>query len=161
MKQKRYVGIEVRALSNMMKRRINSALSAEEECEITRMQAWIIAYLYENQDKDVFQKDIEARFRVRRSTASGILSLMEKYGLIERYAVEYDARLKKLQLTERAVTYHVRVMQSIADTEQQICAEISPEELEAFFRVVDKMKKNLEGPVAAAASRKKQEDASC
>ena len=63
------------------------------------MQGWIIGYLYQNRDKEVFQRDIQEQFSIRRSTVTGILQLMEKNGLITRSSVERDARLKKLELT--------------------------------------------------------------
>ena len=51
----------------------------EHEDEITRKNGWIIGdYLASNRDKDIFQKDIEYNFSIRRSTVSGILQLMEK-----------------------------------------------------------------------------------
>ncbi len=37
-----------------------------------------------NEGKEIFQKDIEAEFNIRRSTATGILKLMEKNGFINR-----------------------------------------------------------------------------
>ena len=38
-------------------------------------------YLFINMDKEIYQKDIEKNFVVRRSTASGILDTMEKNGM--------------------------------------------------------------------------------
>lgn len=35
-------------------------------------------YLFKNQDKEIYQKDIENNFVVRRSTAFGILDTMKK-----------------------------------------------------------------------------------
>lgn len=52
------------------------------------MNGWVIVYLAHNSDRDVFQRDLEERFNVRRSTVSNILSLMEKKGLIKRESVD-------------------------------------------------------------------------
>lgn len=67
---------------------------------MTMMQSWIIRFLYEHSEEDIYQRDIEAEFSIARSTATGILKLMEKRGYIRRVSVERDARLKKLELTE-------------------------------------------------------------
>ena len=42
------------------------------------MQSWIIRFLYEHSEEDIYQRDIEAEFSIARSTATGILKLMEK-----------------------------------------------------------------------------------
>lgn len=60
----------------------------------------ILVYLHKHQNEEVFQYDIEREFAIARSTASRVLSLMEKKGLIRRESVERDARLRKLVLTE-------------------------------------------------------------
>jgi DNA-binding MarR family transcriptional regulator len=54
------------------------------EGQLTIMQNWIIGFLDMNEGKEIFQKDIEAEFNIRRSTATGILKLMEKNGFINR-----------------------------------------------------------------------------
>ena len=81
----RHIGYEVRTLDNMIGRLVNAYQSkVDEKAGITRMQAWIIGYLYRNSGQDIFQKDLEAEFQIARSTASGILQVMEKKNLITR-----------------------------------------------------------------------------
>ena len=93
------LGFQIRTLSHLVKRTVDQTAFAGEENHPTGVQGWIIGYLYENRGKEVFQRDIQAQFSIRRSTVTGILQLMEKNGLITRSSVERDARLKKLELT--------------------------------------------------------------
>ena len=51
-------------------------------------------------DGSTFPKDIEKEFSINRSTTSEMLKLMCKNGMITREEVDYDARLKKIVLTE-------------------------------------------------------------
>ena len=95
MKGERHVGGEIRMLSNLIKRCMDDGMPPET----TGMQGWIIGFLHRNEDRDMFQRDVEAEFNIRRSTATGILQLMEKNGFLLREPVAYDARLKKLVLT--------------------------------------------------------------
>ena len=95
MKGERHVGGEIRVLSNLIKRCMDDGMPPET----TGMQGWIIGFLHRNEDRDMFQRDVEAEFNIRRSTATGILQLMEKNGFLLREPVAYDARLKKLVLT--------------------------------------------------------------
>lgn len=112
--------------------------------ETTGMQGWIIGFLHRNEDRDMFQRDVEAEFNIRRSTATGILQLMEKNGFLLREPVAYDARLKKLVLTPKALAVHEGVISRIRATEARITKDVTPEELEQFFAITAKFRRNLE-----------------
>ena len=112
--------------------------------EMTGTHGWAIGYFYHNRHKDIFQKDFEKEFDIRRSTASNILSLMEKNGLIKRQSVPDDARLKKIILTEKAVEIHNEIEASFDKMEKDISEGISQDEMEAFLLTVDKIRKNIE-----------------
>ena len=103
-----------------------------------------LGYLHRNRDRDIFQKDFEKEFDIRRSTASHILSLMEENGMITRESVPYDARLKKIVLTEKAMNIEEEVMQFFDKLEQEFEKNITKEELEIFYSVLDKINDNIE-----------------
>ncbi len=146
MHPKKSVGLELRTLVNLIKRQVHqtSDTISKEKNHLTPMHGWAIGYLYENQDKDVFQKDFEKEFSIRRSTASRILTSMENHGLIARESVHYDTRLKKIVLTEEAIRIHSVIMDQMAKFEQKLIQGIPEEKLEIFFEVVDEMKHNME-----------------
>ncbi len=137
------IGYQVRTLNNLIKRDIEHS-ELFQLGQSTGLHGWAIRWMYENRRKDLFQRDFEAQFSIRRSTASNILSLMEKNGMIRRESVDYDARLKKLVLTEHAVEFHRRVQREIEAREQRLRSNITPEDLECFFKVVGQIKANLE-----------------
>ena len=91
----------------------------------------------------VYIKLVEQRFSVSRSTATGILQQMEKNGYLHRVSVERDARLKKLVLTEKAIRYHFHIVEEVRAMEECLVRDISPEELELFFSVVERMQENI------------------
>lgn len=143
MMKERHLGFEIRTLNNCVKRFVQSKKPPEFQ-ESTGVHGWAIRYFYENRDKDVFQRDFEARFSIRRSTATNMLKLMEKNGLITRKSVSYDARLKKIVLTEKAIEIHKKATKNIEMIESILKKGITEEELTAFYNVVDKIKANLE-----------------
>lgn len=138
------IGFEIRTLSNLLKRRTFGTNAIPGGAPPTEMHGMVIDYLYQYRDQDIYQRDIEARFSIRRSTASGILRLMEKKGIITRESVAEDARLKKLMLTADAIAIHEIVKAKMIEVETQIRRDISPEDLRTFFDVVNKIKQNLE-----------------
>lgn len=143
MKKERQLGFEIRKLNNLVKRYMESK-KPEEFDKSTGVHGWAIRYFYENRDTDVFQRDFEARFSIRRSTATNMLKLMEKNGIIHRESVPYDARLKKIVLTEKAIEIHKKATKNIKMVENTLKKGITEEELIVFYNVVDKIKNNLE-----------------
>ncbi len=138
------IGFEIRTLSNLIKRRVDKFIHESGIDKLTGTHGWIIGYLYHNQDKDIFQRDIEAEFSIRRSTVTGILQLMEQNHLIVRESVDYDARLKKLVLTPKAIEIHKKIENDIDKMEFKLSNGLTPEEINSFFLIMEKLKKNLE-----------------
>lgn len=143
MKKERHLGFEIRTLNNCVKRFMEST-KPEEFDKSTGVHGWVVRFFYENRDRDIFQRDFEARFSIRRSTATNMLKLMEKNGIITREPVDYDARLKKIVLTEKAVELHKKAEKNIERSEKILKNGISDDELAIFYKVADKIKNNLE-----------------
>ncbi len=140
---KRSIGMECRCVSNLVRRKMGETEVVKESQELTGMHGFVIGYLYNHQDEEVYQKDLEKRFEIRRSTATQILSLMEKNGLILRQPVPRDARLKRLVLTEKAIEMHKEVVKEIEAIDSLLIAGVTEKELQTFFAVIDKVKTNL------------------
>ena len=138
------IGFQVHRLHTLCKRQVDQRAFAGLSEKPTKSQSWVMSYLYDNQGRDVFQRDIQEQFAVRRSTVTGILQLMEKNGWITRQSVGEDARLKKIQLTPQAIELHERVVACIHKTEEQLAHGLTPEEKEEFFRLCDKIRHNAE-----------------
>ena len=92
---------------------------------------------------DVFQKDIEEEFGLRPPTATALLKELEQRGLIRKEPVSYDARRKKIVVTEEALKYKDCVLRGLDELNRKLTAGISEEEMQVFFTVTDKMLKNL------------------
>lgn len=112
--------------------------------KMTGTHGWAVGYFYKNRDRDIFQKDFEQEFDIRRSTASAILSLMEKNDLIKRESVPYDGRLKKITLTQKAIDVQIFVEEAFERFDRTMKHNISDEELSVFFTVLDKINNNME-----------------
>ncbi len=141
--QPKRLGFQLRTVNNLIKRKIHgSAPEGPNTC--TASHGWVIHYFYKNRDHDTFQRDFETHFSIRRSTATQMLKLMESNGLITREPVDYDARLKKIVLTDKAIEIHNNIEKNINALEETLSRGITPEEQETFYRVLDKIKANLE-----------------
>ena len=137
------IGFQIRTLSHLVKRTVDQVAFDEQADHPTGVQGWILGYLYENQGREIFQRDIQEQFSIRRSTVTGILQLMERNGLITRSSVERDARLKKLELTPRGVELHERVERSIRQVEDRLSQCLTPEEKATFLTICEKIRAHL------------------
>lgn len=139
----RRIGHEIRAIQQLLKREME-LYKLSSGNELTYIQSRIIGYVSKNHDQDIFQKDIEKELNIRRSTATQMLQILERDGYIERKSINRDARLKKIILTEKAIKVHGQSNQHINTVEKLLRKDISKEELDTFFSVIDQIKKNLE-----------------
>ena len=142
-KREKMVGFQLRTLNNLIKRDVEKSKN-EILGNSTGVHGWAIGYLYENSDREIFQKDFETHFSIRRSTATKMLQLMEKNGLVIRVPVETDARMKKIVLTEKAIDIHKKIIKDIKDREKRLTQGVTKEELDIFFSVTNRIKANLE-----------------
>ncbi len=151
MERENTVGFQVRTLSNMIRRTMDEYSSKKYADELTGVHGWILGYMYsrEQENKAVYQRDMERDFGVRRSTVTKLVQLMEKNGLIERVGVKDDARLKQLKLTPRGRELHLCVINDIEDMERSMCRGIPPEDMQTFFSVITAIRENLRSVGAA------------
>lgn len=135
---------QISVIFHLITRRIYLANQKMSGPGFTPRQGQILHYIIDHSASgDVFQRDIEAAFTIRRPTASGILQLMEQNGLIRRESVPQDARLKKLVATEKARSAIAHADEVLSSVERDLVRGISPEELEQFHRTASKMIENI------------------
>lgn len=143
--EKRELGFEIKSINNMIRRKLDIRFAAAGLGELVGMQGPMLGYLHrEGRQHDVFQRDLEKEFNIRRSTATVMLQNLEQKGFIVRMAVDSDARLKKIVLTDKAILHNLAICREIEAFNRELEAEISSGEKEDFLRVLDKIKKNLE-----------------
>lgn len=143
MGEQRHIGFEVKTLSNLIKREVDKVMLDHWQDAATANHCRIIGFLYRNRDRDVYQRELEEQFKIRRSTVTQTLQLMEKNGIIQRVSAEHDARMKKIVLTARGEEMHMQGRACIDAFEERLCEGISEEELETFLQIVQKFKNNL------------------
>ena len=136
------VSHEIRVLAHLLKREFEASEELAYADRVTGANSRLIGFLARAKG-DVFQRDVETHFSVRRSTASLMVRSLEEKGLIRREAVASDARLKKLVLTEAGWQVHGVVADAIGRIDRCMIEGIAPEELRAFEATLEKMKANL------------------
>lgn len=135
---------KIRILNNLMKRNADSIMNPTGE-RVTMMHTWILFFTHRRSmlHIDTFQKDIEAEFSINRSTTSEMLKLMTKKGMIKRVPVDYDARLKKIVLTEQSLEFVKQSKNKMDQLDQLLVKGVSQEEQDMFIKTADKLIANI------------------
>ena len=130
-----HMGRMIHMLSHQLKRRnVLEELAPDEG--LTGSQRHIMRFiLLRTLHTDVYQKDIEEEFRIRKSTVTGILKLLEKNGFIRR--------LKRIVPTARAETLRPQIQEQLKRTEILLMEGIPEEEIRVWRSVMCRMFGNL------------------
>lgn len=139
MEHQKHAARYVSKLSNKLRRKIDAFSSRED---FSGSQGKVLHFILA-QTGDVFQKDIEEEYSLRPPTATELLKKMEANGLIRREALPNDARMKRIVVTEKALKYRDVVMEDITNLEDELTRDIPEDELNIFFKVIEKMLDNV------------------
>lgn len=135
------IGLKIHIVSRQIKRKMDTVVN---KYNLTGVQSAILGYIYKKSKKGlVYAKDIEKDFDMRRATATGILQLMEKQGLIKREKENADARLKSIKLTEKALEIQKEIEKVIKESEKNLRKDLSEKEIKEFLGILSKMSKNI------------------
>ena len=142
MEGKHKLGKFILDTSHRMKVSLDSSFG---DASLNGLQARILGFVETNDKlgKDVYQKDIEAEFKIRRSSVSSVLDTMEKNGFIMRQSVASDARLKKLVLTEKSIQIGQHYKNSVEYFESSVIKGLTEEEIKQLKKLLGRVYKNV------------------
>ena len=132
---------EIRNLEMVILKKISND-SFIRENNITPVQCEILNYLITNQI--IYQKDIESKLNIRRSTISGVLHTMEKNGLIKKEYNKSDARVNKIIITKKGMDINNTLKEKLKLINDIAFFNISDDEVNNFYNTINKIIKNLE-----------------
>lgn len=139
---KMHMGKLIHMLSHEMKR--HHPIDKVVIEDLTIMQKHILKYiLLETMHRDLYQKDIEEEFQIRKSTVTGYVQLMEKNGFLTRESDKDDARKKRLVPTAKAEELRGYILDDIKRNEKMMVEGISDEDVTTCKQVLYHVLQNL------------------
>ena len=133
------LGILINKITNQLKRKMDKEMN--ENYNLTKTQSLVLSYI--NSNKEIYQKDIEKKFSIRRSTATEILNLMEKRNLIKRTPSKIDKRLNNIEITEEGIKLEKVGKEKIKELEKHMTKSLTKEEKKELIRLLEKVEQNL------------------
>ena len=125
---------------------LDAYISTRVSPELTGMRGMVLGFLMQETEsgKQIYQRDLEARFHTNRSSITTMLQGMEQDGFITRSAVAKDARLKRLIATEKGRACHKQIEASIARFEDDLQSGIDPQQAAAARAVLEQTLRNAQ-----------------
>ena len=123
---------------------LDAAIAAQVSPELTGLRGMALGYIAACQQRGepVYQRDLENRFHINRSSVTAMLQGLEQSGFITREVVAKDARLKSLVPTEKGRQCAAAIHQCISDFEHDLQNGVSAQELEAIQGTLHKLIEN-------------------
>lgn len=136
---------ELKRINNQIKRKIDSDPVFIEQNKTTGSRGYVIGFINRktNNKEPVYERDIEKEFGIRRSTTTQMLNSMEKNGLIERVSDCEDKRLKRIVLTQKALSCHEMICGELDKMDEELISLLTEQELQQFKVIIEKLKDGL------------------
>ena len=142
-KEDEIIGFQVHELSKRMKEYVQNKCVEDGVDPVAATHGWLIGYLYANQDQELYQRDLEDKMHLAKSSIANILQTLEQAGYIRRETPEHDARQKRILLTPEGCEFELRMRQRLTSSEMQARTGISEEDQQVFLRVLRQMISNM------------------
>ncbi|MDE6414272.1 MAG: MarR family transcriptional regulator [Anaeroplasmataceae bacterium] len=137
------IGLEIKNLNNMIQRYFANLKTTEILNKLTGSNGYIIVYLMNHKDELITQKRIEEVLGITRSTASIVLTNMEKNQLITREILKSDSRIKSIHITEKGKELYETMTCEKIDFEKKLKKGFTEEEVELFLSLIKRLKQNV------------------
>lgn len=129
-------GWYIKRIDNALEKEANQNLQA---LNLTMQQNRVLILLAHAEEHTLSLKALEEHFGAAQSTVAGLVSRLEKKGLIEAVASPADRRVKLARLTEAGVQLHAQSRQNVLAAEARLTANLTPEEREVFLSCLKKV----------------------
>ena len=134
---------EIKSLHTHMIRKLFCSVKIGKCSRPKPLQIAILAFLIENKDEVIYQKDLENEFQISKAAISDVLNTMENNNMIKKVQEENDARKKRILLTDESYENYKNMESEKQEAIDSILIDISKEDLEKFIEVAEKLKENM------------------
>ena len=126
----------IKRIDNALEKEANQNLQA---LNLTMQQNRVLILLAHAEDHTLSLKALEERFCAAQSTVAGLVSRLEKKGLVEALTAPADKRIKLVRLTEDGMHLHAQSRQRVVESEERLTSLLSEEEKEQLLSCLKKV----------------------
>lgn len=132
---------EISCLDNTIREYISKDHDFRKMFNMTQFH--IVMYLIKHMDENVCQKDLEIETNLKKASITGAIDSLVDKGFVERIQADDDKRKNYVKLTTEALIIKNNIELNVKELNQIMTNNITQEELNNFFNVIDRIKKNI------------------
>lgn len=126
----------IKRINNALEREANANLQA---MNLTMQQNRALIMLAHTPGCTMPLKAMEEQFGTAQSTVAGLVSRLEKKGLVEALSDPADKRVKLVRLTEEGMCLHDTTRQGIVASEERLTSLLTDEERQVLLTCLKKV----------------------
>ena len=134
-------------VSNLMRSIMNKSRESMEmrikDLDISQQQGRMIAYIAQNEDKGLIQKDLAQVFQRRDASITSMLQGLEKKGYIERRIPKNNERQKNIYVLPKGKALIGQTNEAFYAAEKELVKALNAEEVEELTRLLKKIDQSL------------------
>ncbi|MDB1709204.1 MarR family transcriptional regulator [Enterococcus entomosocium] len=134
-------------VSNLMRSIMNKSRESMEmrikDLNISQQQGRMIAYIAQNEDKGLIQKDLAQVFQRRDASITSMLQGLEKKGYIERRIPKNNERQKNIYVLPKGKALIDQTNEAFYAAEKELVQALNAEEVEELTRLLRKIDQSL------------------
>ncbi|MBR4469815.1 MAG: MarR family transcriptional regulator [Erysipelotrichaceae bacterium] len=133
---------EIRHMEMAVRKNLSQGKNPMKIYSYTQIE--VLRYLFSHPDENVCQKDLEIVTGLKKASMTGCLNVLEEKGLIVRETAEDDKRRNYIRLTDMIKEEGAEIEARGKKLDELITMNICNEDLDAFFRVAEKIVENVD-----------------
>ncbi|XUC76600.1 hypothetical protein IGI84_003054 [Enterococcus sp. DIV0008] len=134
-------------VSNLMRSIMNKSRESMElrikDLDISQQQGRMIAYIAQNEDKGLIQKDLAQVFQRRDASITSMLQGLEKKGYIERRIPKNNERQKNIYVLPKGKALIDQTNEAFYAAEKELVQALNAAEVEELTRLLRKIDQSL------------------
>lgn len=132
---------EIAYLNSRIRRYIFSVTTLNRVLNMSQMT--LLVYLIRHDGEQVCQKDLENELALKKASITGLIDRLTEKGYLSREQAEDDRRKNYIRLTQKALNYKEEIYAKFQELDEMLKKDFTPEEMEMFYQISEKMEKNL------------------
>jgi len=129
-------GWYIRRIGNALEKEANRNMQAHN---LTLQQSHVLVMLSREENLTLPLKELESRFGAAQSTVAGLVSRLEKKGLVEALHDPEDRRIKLVRLTPDGKAMQLACRQDVVDSETRLTSLLTEAEKEQLITCLQKV----------------------
>ena len=134
-------GVFIKQIHDELEKQINNQLRSED---LTMAQVGTLVILNRTSESRMPLKELERKLHVAQSTALGIVSRLERKGLVECFGDPADRRVKMVQITDNGIHCCHMAVRHVKMAEEHLLAGLTDEERAVFYTLLLKLCKSFD-----------------